>query len=86
LIFYRSERISFGGCIISHSAAIPIAIGTVVNFKEAHVFEKLLRNFSKTCASKEFYLLPIAIGTGGDLTYETAPMSHDITVEALHAR
>jgi hypothetical protein len=48
------------GCIISHSAAIPIAIGTVVNFKEAHVFEKLLRNFSKTCASKEFYLPPQA--------------------------
>jgi hypothetical protein len=32
----------------------------------------LWSNFSKTCASKEFYLLPTAIGTGGDLTYETA--------------
>jgi hypothetical protein len=62
-IFYRSERISFGGCIISHSAAIPIAIGTVVNFKKAHVFEKLRSNFSKTCASKEFYSLPTEVGT-----------------------
>jgi hypothetical protein len=44
------------GCIISHSAAT----AAVVNFKEAHVFEKLLRNFSKTCASKEFYLPPQA--------------------------
>jgi hypothetical protein len=45
---------------MSHSAAIPIAIGTVVNFKEAHVFEKLRSNFSKTCASKEFYSPPLA--------------------------
>jgi hypothetical protein len=43
---------SFGG--------YPEAIGTVVNFKEVHVFEKLLRNFSKTCTSKEFYLPPQA--------------------------
>jgi hypothetical protein len=51
---------STGGCIISHSAAIPIAIGTVVNFKEAHIFEKLRSNFSKICASKEFYSPPQA--------------------------
>jgi hypothetical protein len=44
------------GCIISHSAAT----AAVVNSLEAHVFEKLLRNFSKTCASKEFYLPPQA--------------------------
>jgi hypothetical protein len=57
--FMRQPLLSCG-CIISHSAAIPIAIGTVVNFKEAHVFEKLRSNFSKTCAFKEFYLPPQA--------------------------
>jgi hypothetical protein len=41
---------------VSYSAAT----AAVVNFKEAHVFEKLLRNFSKTCASKEFYSPPKA--------------------------
>jgi hypothetical protein len=44
------------GCIISHSAAT----AAVVNYKEAYVFEKLLRNFSKTYASKEFYSPPLA--------------------------
>jgi hypothetical protein len=46
---------SFGG--------YPEAIGSVVNFKEAHVFEKLRRYFSKTCASNEFYSLPTEVGT-----------------------
>jgi hypothetical protein len=44
---------------ISHSAAA----AAVVNFKEAHIFEKLLCNFSKICASKEFYSLPTEVGT-----------------------
>jgi hypothetical protein len=44
------------GCIISHSAAT----AAVVNSLEAHIFEKLLRNFSKICASKEFYSPPQA--------------------------
>jgi hypothetical protein len=48
----------FRDCLISKTAAD----AAVVNFKEAHVFEKLLRNFSKTCASKEFYSLPIVVG------------------------
>jgi hypothetical protein len=49
---HLSLYFSYRGCLISHSAA-PAA---VVNFKEAYVFEKLRSNFSKTYASKEFYL------------------------------
>jgi hypothetical protein len=56
IVFAAYGSGDFRDCIISHSAAT----AAVVNFKEAHVFEKLRSNFSKTCASKEFYSPPLA--------------------------
>jgi hypothetical protein len=56
LRFARSSLV-FGG------EAAELQPEFTLNFKEAHVFEKLQSNFSKTCASKEFYSLPTEVGT-----------------------
>jgi hypothetical protein len=52
-------------------AAVPIAIGTKRNSFRAAKNQKIASDFLIFCRSIKFYLLPIAIGTGGDSTYET---------------
>jgi hypothetical protein len=55
LRFFRFARSSlvFGG------EAAELHPEFTLNFKEAHIFEKLRSNFSKICASKEFYSPPL---------------------------
>jgi hypothetical protein len=57
-----------GGCLISQMAADAAKRNSFRAVKN----QKIASDFLIFYRSLKFYLLPIAIGTGGDSTYETA--------------